>query len=64
MLNLALRGLRCSDPLRRFSAHTADHVGMSEGLGSSLCGLHIEGSGDRLCNTGMEGGRPTRDDER
>jgi hypothetical protein len=37
---------------------------MSEGLGSPLCGLHIEGGRDRLRNAGVEGRRPTRDDER
>ena len=36
---------------------------MSEGLGSSLCGLHIEGSRDGLRDAGVEGGRPTWDDE-
>lgn len=38
-----------SNPLRRFTTNTTDHIGMGEGLGGALRGLHslrLDGLGD------------------
>ena len=49
MTDLPLRGGGGSNPLRRLTTNTADHVGMGEGLGGALGGLHslrLGGLGD------------------
>jgi hypothetical protein len=49
--NLALGRTRCLDPLRRLAANTTDHVGMGEGLWSTLLRLDVESRRDWLCNS-------------
>jgi hypothetical protein len=61
--NLALRQLGSSNPLRGFSPNTTDHVGMSESLRGSLCGLDVEGGRDRLSNPRMQRRSSTWNDE-
>lgn len=46
--DLALCWLRGLDPLRRFPANTANHVGVSQGLWSALSGLHAQSGGQGL----------------
>jgi hypothetical protein len=53
--NLALRGSRRLDPLRRLTADTAYHVGMGESLGSTLLGLVAERRGDWLRDARVQG---------
>lgn len=43
MSNLSLRGRRRLNPLCRLAPNTTHHVGMCEGLGSTLLGLDVQG---------------------
>lgn len=52
--DFALGGSGSLDPLRRLTADTADHVGMSERLGGSLLGLLDQGGGNGLGDAGMQ----------
>ena len=54
--NLALGRLRCLDPLRGLSAHTAYHVRMRERLGRPLIGLGAQLRGNWLRDARVEGG--------
>lgn len=49
MTDLPLGGGGGSNPLRRFTTNTTDHIGMGKGLGGALGGLHslrLNGLGD------------------
>jgi hypothetical protein len=61
--DLALCGRRSLDPLRGLAANTADHIGMSESLGSTLLGLHVESGGNRLRNARVQRGCPAGNQE-
>lgn len=64
MADLPLGGGGSADPLRRLTANTTDHVGMSQGLGGSLGGLGVDLRGDRLGDAGMQRRGATGDHER
>nr|POE51895.1 hypothetical protein CFP56_26102 [Quercus suber] len=56
--------LRCLDPLGGFPADTTYHVGMGEGLGSTLHGFGgVHGRGQRLHDPGVQRRRAVGDDE-
>lgn len=52
--DFALGGSGSLDPLRGFTADTADHVGMSERLWGSLLGLLGQSRRNGLGDAGME----------
>jgi hypothetical protein len=61
--NLALGWSWSLDPLRRFSSNTTHHVGMGQCLGCPLLGFHVQGRGDRLCDSGVERGCSAGNDQ-
>ena len=56
--NLALAWSRRLDPLRWLAADTADHVGVSQGLGRPQAGLHAQSRGQRLDHARVQRRRP------
>lgn len=63
MTDFPLSGCGGLYPLRRLTADTTYHVGMSEGLGSSLNGFDIETRWDWLGDARMKRRGATRDNE-
>lgn len=51
VLNFPLDWRGRLDPLGWLTAHTTDHIGMSQGLGGALGGLQVQCRGNRLRDT-------------
>lgn len=64
MTDLSLGRRRSPDPLGGLPAHTANHVGMGQGLGRFLGGFGAGLRRDRLRNAGVKRGGATRNDQR
>ena len=55
VLDLSLGWSGSLDPLGRFPADTADHVGVGQGFWRLLNGLHVQSGGERLGDARVEG---------
>ncbi len=63
VLDLTLTRSGGLNPLRGFSTHTTNHVGMREGLWGPLSWFDVQSRRNRLSDARMKRGSPTWDDE-